>query len=125
MAWTKESTRGRHNLIAFNIGYDALGRVCERFNRQGHKLSRKVAAGLVEIYLYEVGESYTPKLLRNPDKFARYVNDPKAKVLELNPEGFAIVRAFIVQMRKRIERIANSREDEGKRWHEPGRQFIK
>lgn len=102
--WTKENARGKHLLIAFNTYYLAVGEVVRRFpNGSGKDLNRAICAGLIEIYLTEMGEGANPRLLIGREKFKPFVIDNTAGVMELNDRGWEIVRAIIFAFRNKSE----------------------
>lgn len=86
-----------------------MGLVCKRFG-----LKRNILAGLVEIYLDEIGEGYNFELRQNKDLYEGYVKDHRAPRLELNEQGDAVVRAFIFAYRNRIDKVINVRKAEFK-----------
>ena len=82
-----------------------MGLVCKRFG-----LKRNVLAGLIEMYLDEIGEGYNWELInQNKDIYEGFVKDVRATRLELNEQGDAAVRAFIFAYRNRLDKIVNVR----------------
>lgn len=101
--------RGRQLLISFSNAYYALGQVCERYDG----LTRRVAAGLIEIYLDELGDSYNEsnRVLPNRSFFIPYVVDIKQNPMQLNEYGYTVVRSLIFAIRNRQEEIRERKLD--------------